>query len=235
MIDSYILLKTLHILMVAVWLGTDMATFTAFTRMKDASLSLECRQEMGYLTGFLDMGPRSALILLLMLGITMTHMGGWGFDGPAGFSLATGAAVFGVLWLVGIWHQFWVDHPKVGETRGAAHFNFQSYFRPSDIWLRTLISGALGLTAIYSLMGDGPIVAWWLSVKLILFAGIVLCGVLLRVNQPYTRRWIKEIFEQGSTPEREAALARPALRAQALVLLIWVLIAIIVWITVWKG
>ena len=71
--------------------------------------------------------------------------------------------------------------------------------------------------------------------KLILFAGIVLCGGLLRVNQPYTRRWIKEIFEQESTPEREAALARPALPAQALVLLIWVLIAIIVWITVWKG
>lgn len=43
MTDPYILLKTLHILMVAVWLGTDIATFT---RMKDASLPIRCRQKM---------------------------------------------------------------------------------------------------------------------------------------------------------------------------------------------
>jgi hypothetical protein len=42
MTDPYILLKTLHILMVAVWLGTDIATFT---RMKDARLPIRCRQK----------------------------------------------------------------------------------------------------------------------------------------------------------------------------------------------
>jgi len=189
---------------------------------------------MGHLSGLLDMGPRSALVLLLMLGITMSYMGGWGFTFKGGNILATSAFVVGILWLIGIWHQFWVDHPLPGETRSAGHINVQNAFRKMDLALRVAISGALGIAAIVSLAGDGVIEAPWLSVKLIMFSIIVMCGVGIRIVIPKTRAVVTEIFTHGSTPEREALLAARAAKARVFVLTIWFLICVNVWITVAK-
>jgi len=234
MLDPYVVLKTLHILLVGVWLGCDFGTFIAASRLRNPNLAIETRQAMGHLSGLLDMGPRSALVLLLMLGITMSHMGGWGFTFKGGNIMAAAAFVVGILWLTGIWHQFWVDHPLPGETRSATHINIQNAFRKLDLVLRVAISSALCVSAVISLAGDSVIEAHWLSVKLIAFSIIVMCGVAIRIVIPRTRAVITEIFTLGSTPEREALLAARAAKARVFVLTIWALICVNVWITVAK-
>ena len=171
----------------AVWLGTDIGVFLAGRQMRNASLPMETRRAMGQLSGMVDMGPRSALVLVLMLGITLSYLGQWGFTGAGGNSL------------------------------------------------RVVIAGSLALVAVYSLLTDGPIRATWLCAKLILFAGIVACGVGIRVVLPKTRAALMEIFIEGSTAEREARLGRSGAPLRAFVLGIWSLIVLIIWISVSKG
>lgn len=234
MFDPYSILKFLHIIMAGLWLGMDMGVYNAGQRVGNPDLSIETRAAMGKLGGFLDMGPRSAVIVLLMLGITMTVLGGWGFADGYGSDLALAAAVVGVVWLAGLWHQFWVDHPNLGETRPAGHIKFQQNFRRADIWMRVIVTTILAGTAVWSLLGDGPILATWLAVKLIIFAVIVSCGIGIRIYLPDARKAIGDVFANGSTPEREAELTRRRGKMLIFVKTIWTLVAIVIWISVAK-
>jgi hypothetical protein len=189
---------------------------------------------MGKLTGILDMGPRSAVVIMLMLGITMTFLGGWGTAGGYHTQLAVTAAVVGVVWLAGLWHQFWVDHPNLRETRAGSHVKFGQRFRTIDIGMRVIVTGILAVVAVWSLVGDGPIAATWLSVKLVLFAVIVTSGIGIRICIPPTRAAIAAIFANGSTPERKTALANARGMTLGFVKTIWVLVAVIIWISVAK-
>lgn len=234
MFEPYTILKFLHIIMAGLWLGMDMGVYNAGQRVGNPNLSIETRAAMGKLGGFLDMGPRSAVVILLMLGITMTVLGGWGFADGYGSDLALAAAVVGVVWLACLWHQFWVDHPNLGETRPEAHVKFQQTFRKIDIWMRVIVTAILAGTAVWSLLGDGPILATWLAVKLIIFALIVSCGIGIRIYLPDARKAIGDVFQNGSTPEREAELTRRRGKMLIFVRTIWTLVAVVIWISVAK-
>ena len=233
--DPYAILKFLHIIMAGLWLGMDMGVYNAAKKLRDPNLSIETRANMGKLAGFLDMGPRSAVIVLLMLGITMTFLGGWGSAGNYNTELASTTAIVGVVWLTGLWHQYWVDHPNLGEKRPSFHVRIQSTFRRADIVMRILISTMLGLIATWSLLFEnGPIKANWLSIKLILFAIIVCCGIGIRIYIPQARAAIADIFDKGSSSEREKALDLNRKKSLFFVKSIWILVALIIWISVAK-
>jgi hypothetical protein len=229
---DYQLLKGLHILLAVIWLGTDIATMASFYGMLNPRYQISTRLAMSRLSDLMDMGPRSALVLLLMLGIYLTYRGEWGLGGPVGAILAVASAIIGVLWFAGVWHQYWVGHAHVTDER---HIAFQRVFRRFDLWWRVAISSVLAVAAIYSLLvPGGPFQATWLSWKLILFAGIVLLGVYLRVLLPQIGAAVGAIVKYGSDPAREAALWKPSLRAILAVWGIWVLIAAIVYLAVAK-
>ena len=236
MFEPYALLKTLHILLIATWLGMDFGTFISYKRMRDSSLSIETRKQMYRVFAFIDMGPRSSLVLMLTLGVALTYMGGWGFPGAGGRAFAIVTAVVGVIWVAAIWHQFWVHQAPPGVTRSAGHVKLQKVFRPVDIWLRVGLAGGLAVAAVMSLVGgDGPIYANWLAWKLILFAGIVMSGVGIRVFLPAVVTAVGDIFTKGSTPEREAALTIGSRRTVRFVYAIWVLIIAITWVAIAGG
>ena len=232
--EPYVVIKFFHIVMAGIWLGMDVGVYTAAKKLRDPNLSIETRASMGKLAGFLDMGPRSALIILLMLGITLTFLGGWGFKDTYGSNLAILATIFGVVWLAGVWHQYWVDHPNLGEKRPQKHLYFQKMFKNIDLLMRIIITGILAITATLSLSGGGPIEAHWLSIKLILFSIIVACGIGIRIYIPQARKAISDIFEHGSTPEREARLSINRGKSLFFVKSIWLLVACIIWISVAK-
>lgn len=232
--DPYTILKFLHIIMAGLWLGMDMGVYTASGRLRRADLSIETRAAMGKLAGTLDMGPRSAVVIMLMLGITMTFLGGWGTAGGYHTEVAVTAALIGLVWLAGLWHQFWVDHPNLGETRPESHVKFGQKFRKADIGMRVVVTSILAAVAIWSLVGDGPIDATWLAVKLVVFALIVASGIGIRICIPPTRAAIADIFANGSTPEREQKLQDTRGWALFFVKSIWVLVVVIIWISVAK-
>ena len=179
------------------------------------------------------MGPRSSLVLMLTLGVALTYMGGWGFAGSGGRAFAIVVAILGIVWVAAMWHQYWVHEAPPGEPRPEFHVKVQKAFRPLDIWLRVGLAGGLAIAAIVSLAGgEGPIYADWLSWKLILFAGIVMSGVGIRIFLPAVASAVADIFTKGSTPEREAALAAGSRRTIWFVYAIWVLIIAISWVAI---
>lgn len=233
MFEPYVLLKTLHVLLIATWLGMDFGTFISYKRMRDPSLSIDTRKQMYRVFAFIDMGPRSSLVLMLTLGVALTYMGGWGFAGPGGRAFAIVVAVLGIFWVAAMWHQYWVHEAPPDEPRPEMHVRIQKVFRPLDIWLRVGLAGGLAVAAVVSLSdGEGPIYANWLSWKLILFAGIVMSGVGIRVFLPAVATAVADIFTKGSTPEREAALTAGSRRTIWFVYAIWVLIIAISWVAI---
>ena len=233
MFESYVVLKTLHVLLIATWLGMDFGTFVSYTRMRDSSLSIETRKQMYRIFAFIDMGPRSSLVLMLTLGVALTYMGGWGFSGSGGRAFAVVTAVVGVFWVAALWHQYWVHEAPPGLPRSGVHVKVQKVFRPLDIWLRVGLAGGLAIAAVLSLTGgEGPINTDWLAWKLILFAGIVMSGVGIRVYLPAVAAAVSDIFTNGSTPEREAALTAGSRRTVWFVHAIWVLIIAITWVAI---
>lgn len=230
----YPLLLTVHVLLVGIWLGTDFGTMICFRRLCSARLPVPVRLEMGRISDALDMGPRSALIVLLMLGLLLTNLGGWGLAGPAGRAAALVAAGLGAIWLAAVWHQYWVGRAPAEQPRGARHLRFQRVFRTVDLAWRAVVAAALAAAGLAALTGHGPIRAGWLGLKLILFGLIILCGFALRMMLPRLGRAIGEIAASGSTPEREEALAAAARPAYPTVVAIWCLIGLIAYLAVAK-
>ena len=224
---AYDFLKAVHILLVIIWLGTDIGTFASFNRLLDTRLSVPTRLSMSRLSDLLDQGPRSALVLLLMLGLSLSHMGDWGFGGDAGAVLAWVAAAIGVLWFVGVWLQFWVAHAPAGSVRPPWAVAFVARFKVVDLWWRVGVAVALviaGVTSLAASDGRGIIGADWLAWKVMLFAGIVADGVVIRLFLPKLGAAVVAIATGGSTPEREAALAKLAVPLKACVVVIWTLL-----------
>ena len=224
---AYDALKAVHLLLVIVWLGTDIGTFASFNRLLDTSLGVSTRLSMSRLSDLLDQGPRSALVLLLMLGLSLSHMGDWGFGGDAGAVLAWVAAAIGIAWFAGVWMQFWVAHAPAGAERPRWAMRFVATFNMVDLWWRVGVAAALVLAAISSLAsdGDGGIIgADWLAWKVLLFAGIVADGVVIRLLLPELGATVVGIATGGSTPERESELARQAVPLKVCVVVIWTLL-----------
>ena len=224
---AYDFLKAVHILMVIVWLGTDVGTFASFNRLLDTRLSVPTRLSMSRLSDLLDQGPRSALVILLMLGLSLSHMGDWGFGGSAGAVLSWSAAAVGIVWFGGVWMQFWVAHAPPGSMRPGWAVAFVARFKVVDLWWRIGVATALVVAAVTSLVasgGRGIIGADWLAWKVLLFAAIIADGVIIRLLIPKLGSTIVAIATGGSTPEREATLAKQAIPLKACVVVIWTLL-----------
>jgi hypothetical protein len=231
--------KAVHVLLVLIWVGTDVVTFVSFGRLLDARLPVPTRLAMSRLSDLMDMGPRTAVVGMFALGLALTRHGTWGLQGSTAGAALVVAGVVGVVWLAGVWHQFWTNHPAPGVTRPPSHVRFQKIYREVDLWWRVLLCAGFLVAGIWALIrsGDddgGLVTPTWLAVKIICFALILADGVLIRVWLPKLGAAIGPIATSGSTPEREAALVRLARPAQAMVVSIWILISIMTYLAVVK-
>lgn len=229
----YVLLITLHIVLVGVWLGADIGSLVAFRRLGDTSLSLPARRQMTLLTELLDVGPRSAMVLLFMLGLAMTYMGGWGLHDQIGGWFPPVVVAIALVWTLAVWHAYWVGRAPKDRPRGPVHQRIRSGYRAVELWLRLAVSAALAAAAVASLLHVVPFFEMrWIAWKLVLLLGISLCGVGLKYAIPRVRARFGAVIKLGSTPESEAALATPLRTAQALIVAIWVQITAMVYLSV---
>lgn len=236
MITLYALLKSLHILLLVTWVGMDIGVFASSFWIRNSRFSPETRLQMGRLAGFLDMGPRSSLILILALGLILTHMGGWGFKamGDAGVFGIGIAVVLCFAWLWAVWQQYFAVHDlAAGHPLGGRAF-FVRGFRHIDLVLRICLALLLILLGLLPALGMPLIESAWLSWKIALFGLIILAGVGIRMVADDFPIALGEIARQGSTPERERRLDRSLVRAYPFVIGLWSMIVLIVLLAVAK-
>lgn len=218
--ESYFLVKLLHVLLFVYWLGGDIGVFYSAKFVRDAAVPIEGRRVARAILLWVDMLPRYCLVLMLPVGYTLaTQLGVTSFD-PAELPWiwAIGLAWLAVVALV---------HYRAGTRLGEV-------LRRIDLAWRCILVPGLLWDAWQGFQGTGHVLAPWLAAKFVVFAVMVFCGIMIRVLGTPSGVAMKQIFTTGSTPELEAVVTRTAGRTRPFVLAIWVGLVIAAYIGIAK-
>ena len=197
------LLKLGHLLCLVYWLGADLGVFYSSYFVADDKLSTETRVTTARILFALDQAPRICMPLILAFGVHLAYrLGMWNLPG-----IAVAAA-----WLVCLgWLAMVLTlHVRGQDAKGLTTF---------DYWFRVAVVAGLSAHSIYSLTGGH--VATWLAVKLLVFAGLVACGLMVRRGlRPFGPAFAALV--QGRAGDEDNAAIRGSLaRTRPFVLAIW--------------
>jgi hypothetical protein len=206
--NEYLLIKLLHILCFVYWLGGDLGTFYASRFVVKPELSVESRSTALTIMMGCDQGPRFAMPLILPLGIQLAAMQG---------SLNIDALWLNLSWFLCL---AWVTMVVV------LHFSHGKSFIPAltqfDFYFRGLMVAGLAMLSLLSLFGDGFLGADWVAIKLLVFAALVACGLMIRVNlKPFLIAW-GQTLTAGPNKESDQVLIQALGRCRPFVYTIWV-------------
>lgn len=201
-----------HLVIFAVWFGTDLATFYISRRVIDTSIAVESRAVLASTMLGIEIIARLCLPTMLALGLSLSLNSGYLTIGNTNSD-----ALIGVVWIiVALWvGVVWTIHRSGGgELAGK--------LAQGDLIFRTLVCVVLWISGVMSLVADdGPFQGNWLAAKVLLFALIMTCGIVIRfMLRPFSAAF-GEMVGQGSTPAREAVMGSAIRRAQPLVAVIW--------------
>lgn len=224
MASDYAFWQYLHILLFVYWLGADLGVFLAARYVVRGDLALDERLRFLDLLLKIDMGPRTALILILPVGAMLAAQ----LDAIDGLApLLPVVWGFALVWLLLAWQV--ALRPQHPATPLCTRI---------DRVIRWGMAASLALVAAYSLLRDAPVRAPWLAAKLLLFAAVITLGLLLR---GVLRDWalgFAALRQVGAGSEAAAQANARILAAQRrstpYALLLWLLVATIAWLGVAK-
>ncbi|RMF12707.1 MAG: hypothetical protein D6763_00190 [Alphaproteobacteria bacterium] len=204
------ILRFLHILIFVYWLGGDLGVYMAAGYVARRDLAFDERMRFLKLLMTLDMVPRYCLILML----------------PVGFQLATSLGYLDLsgvhMALIWIMAAAWLAlvrtlHKQEKTTTGEK-------LRKLDMGIRYVVLGALLLAGGLGLTTGYPVAAPWLAIKLILFAGVMTLGLLLR---RCVAKWMTGFRLLGEDKEKAEDLITEGRRTAAgYARLLWALLMI---------
>ncbi len=202
--SNYLLLDFLHILLFVYWLGPDWGVFVNGRRVADPTLSNGERMRFLKASVAIDFFPRSCVVLIVAVGLTLASVGHHIPLGPVGLTLTWAVAV---IWLLLVWFTGYVLQPGPLKARlDGIHVN-----------LRHVVTVALAGVGIYSLVSGAPIASQGLAVKFLLVAVLIAIGSVLRV---IVKTWVADLT---GVPGSEGAIARTYPHTRKLVYFFWLL------------
>lgn len=207
-IETQLLLKTAHIVVFGVWFGTDLCTFYLSHRVLDREIPVATRQGIAKAMLGVEVIARVCLPTMLGLGLIL-YVQTFVFDANQGYNWVIAAVA--AAWVSMVWA---IHKGSVGELG--------TTLATVDLAFRTLVCGTLWVLGIWSVgVEDGPFAPHWIAVKVLLFATIMTCGIIIRFAlRPFSAAFV-DLVTNGSSDEREAAMGAALRRAQPLVGVIW--------------
>jgi hypothetical protein len=168
---EYPLLAFLHVILFAYWLGGDLGVHLAARFAIRADLSFAERMRFLTLILLIDLAPETAIVLMVPVGLTLATKAGWA--GLDGYWLILVWAL-ALLWLYSIWRLHLFDILRPGE-----YISSKPLLHRIEHGLRNLTLAFSAVMGVSSLLGYGPLMTTWLSVKVLLYAlALVLVGLL---------------------------------------------------------
>jgi len=211
MIFAHGLVKYLHILLFVYWLGGDAGVFYSSSFVTNTKLSREARLTAFKIFINLDMLPRYCLALMLTVGGVLAEF--VGYEHPLWQTIAIVA--LGPIWV-------WVVH-TIHAREGT---EFSKKLAHWDKMFRVFMIFAIIASVIYH-WGTGPLQPYpWIAAKLLIFAGLIFCGFMIRVNIPPFIEGFKVLAATGATPESDQKMIDGMAACRPYVLLIWAGVAI---------
>ena len=211
MIFAHGLVKYLHILLFVYWLGGDAGVFYSSSFVTNTKLSREARLTAFKIFINLDMLPRYCLALMLTVGGVLAEF--VGYEHPLWHPIAIVA--LGPIWV-------WVVH-TIHAREGT---EFSKKLAHWDKMFRVFMIFAIIASVIYHWV-TGPLQPYpWIAAKLLIFAGLIFCGFMIRVNIPPFIEGFKVLAATGATPESDQKMIDGMAACRPYVLLIWAGVAI---------
>ena len=206
-VDPHTLLLYAHVVLFVYWLGPDWGVYVTTHYICKPGLPLEERRR--FLTAMLhiDLLPRSCLILLFPVGLSLAD--GLGMSPITGTWLWVVWAGF-LAWLVLSWAVYLNKGPNDGNT-----------FRTIDNRIRWIVAPALVLGGLYSLVTGSGFGFNWLGLKVMLFGVLVFLGLWLRSFVADLVMGFQRLGAEGSTLEVEAIFTNMLSRSKRVVHLFW--------------
>lgn len=214
------LLLIAHIVVLGYWLGSEFVINHNYRYVsRAAGMSFSERAEMMGHVMDVDQHVRYALILQFALGFALTFLYGYL---PGREAAATAVGIFGLLWLA-----------LVELTHRRRKTTFGKRLAALDRSLRYLVMVILVFMAVAAWTGWIAL-SGWLALKLFFFAAVMACGVGIRFSLMRLGPVWAELKKSGSTPEAEKQVWNIYTESTAILCGLWVFIAAVVWLSVWK-
>ena len=209
-----------HILVVGYWLGSDLVINSTFRYVsRAASMPYDERDKLLDHVLDIDQHVRYALVLQIGFGTALAALLGYV---PGGAALAAIAGISVVAWLALVESAHRLRKGRLGEPLARLDRSVR-YLAV----IAALVIGISGMAGYFALAG-------WLSLKLLLVAGAIVCGLGIRFELVrYFRVW-HEIRREASSVALERLLRRRYATATALLVMLWAFVTAIVAISVFK-
>lgn len=162
------LFKLAHLLCFVYWLGADLGVFYSSLFVIDEKRSAETRIAAAKILFTLDLGPRISMPMMLATGVQLGYNMGL-LKIPMLLVAATWVVCLGWLAMVLI----------LAFKPGSGNLNILT---KTDFHFRWIAPVAFVVYAIYSLTSTTRILPAYISYKLIIFAALVLCGLMIRLK-----------------------------------------------------
>jgi hypothetical protein len=213
-------LKVLHIAVLGYWLGSELVINSTYRLVAFGDrLPFEERTRLMEHVMDVDQHVRYALVLQAALGTALAARYGLV---PGGEALAWSVLAAGGLWLAFVEAVHRLRHAPAGATLAGI-----------DRGLRYGLMALLVAIAAGALGQSWPMPGW-LRLKLGLFAGVMACGVVIRLALIRHFRTWADMARNGVTAAGNAVIRRTCVQATAVLVVLWLFIAAIVVASVQK-
>lgn len=209
-----------HIAVLGYWLGSELVINSTYRYVSYGAQSpFAERDRLMEHVMTVDQHVRYALVLQFGLGFSLAALYGYV---PGGATTAGVIGIFAVAWLIYVEVTHRLRHSSTGKS--LATFDRRSRY----VLMAVLV--AIGL----HLIGGDWSMPFWLRVKLGLFACVMACGVGIRLALiSHFRTWAV-MAREGPNDHTNAVIRKTYVQATSVLVLLWVFIAALVIVSVWK-
>jgi hypothetical protein len=205
--NEYLLLKFAHMIAFVYWLGGDLGTFLSSRQVINRKLSEESRSVALKIMLACDMGPKLAMPLILPLGMHLAYLGG---------TVAISGTVVAVTWLLSL---YWFGVVMVLFLNEGKPFTIR--LSKIDFYFRIAVVAALLIYAASLLHSAQVGASNWIAWKLIVFAGLVCCGIAIRLHlKPFLPAFI-DMSTKGASEAGNRIMEKSIAHCRPFVWCIW--------------
>lgn len=209
--SNYELMLLIHIILFCYWLGGDIGVFYSSNFVVDSKLSRETRLVAAKIMLGCDLIPKICMSLMLTVGGILTHYNG--IDHPLWQWIAI--ILLGPFWLSIVLVQ---------------HFKHQAAYIPTltkiDFYFRWLLVAGIVISCLISLstgrLDDAP----WITAKLLGFAFLIFCGLMIRVNLKDFGASYTKIAQNNYDEADNQTMALSLKKVKPWVVTIWIVLVI---------
>ncbi len=208
---AYDLMLLIHILLFCYWLGGDVGVFYASGFVVDPKLSRDSRLVAARIMLGCDLIPKICMSLMLTVGGILSEF--MGVEHPLWQMFAI--VLLGPVWLTVVL---------------VLHFQHSAAFIPTltriDFYFRWLIIAAVVSSTLYSLTAGRLAEVPWLAAKLLAFALLVFCGLMIRINLKGFGASYAKLLKDDCDDTDNQIMIRSLARVKPWVIAIWIVLVV---------